>query len=66
MAQIENEQYKIIKSWHCPRCHKTYLKKKVGIALGGWHPQYLHCNSGCGRYFNLGNKDIALEVESKI
>ena len=57
MAQIENEQYKIIKFWRCPNCQKLYEEKKISIGLGGFHPKHIHCERGCGRYFSsYGNK----------
>jgi len=73
MAQLENEQYRVIDLWQCPYCHKTYLEKRIGLLinpktgvhnLSTWHPNYIFCNSGCGRYFDTKNNDITSKIET--
>jgi len=48
---------KEIKLWTCPYCGKQYRNKKCDPKAKG-APEYVHCQSGCGNFFEYDNKVV--------
>lgn len=63
MAQIEDQHYKELSPYFCPRCGKYYSKVRIGIGLHSFYRRYFFCLKGCARNFNLNGEDVTTLVE---